>query len=74
MKYKNIKDLEKNEILKKITECSDELFQLRMTKKLNQVTNPVKIRTLRRDIARLKTALSQRRLSKDTSLEMAAKN
>ena len=67
MKYKNIKDLEKDEILKKITECSNELFQLRMTKKLNQVTNPVKIRTLRRDIARLKTALSQRRLSKGTS-------
>ena len=74
MKYKNIKDLEKDEIFKKITECSNELFQLRMTKKLNQVTNPVKIRTLRRDIARLKTALSERRLSKDRTLEIAAKS
>ena len=74
MKYKNIKNLEEGEIFKKITECSNELFQLKMTKKLNQVTNPVKIRTLRRDIARLKTALSQRRLSKDTNLEVATKN
>ncbi len=74
MKYKNIKNLEQEEILKKMTECLNELFQLRMTKKLNQVTNPVKIRTLRRDIARLKTVLSQRRLSKDTNLEATAKN
>ena len=74
MKYKNIKDLEQDEIFKKITECSNELFQLRMTKKLNQVTNPVKIRTLRRDIARLKTTLSQRRLSKNKNLEATAKN
>ena len=71
MKYKNIKDLQEDEIFKKITECSNELFQLRMTKKLNQVTNPVKIRLLRRDIARLKTALSQRRLSENTNLEAA---
>ena len=42
MKYKNIKGLQEDEIFKKITECSNELFQLRMTKKLNQVTNPVK--------------------------------
>ena len=71
MKYKNIKGLQEDEIFKKITECSNELFQLRMTKKLNQVTNPVKIRSLRRDIARLKTALSQRRLSENTNLEAA---
>lgn len=74
MKYKNIKNLEEDEIFKKITECSNELFQLRMTKKLNQVTNPVKIRTLRRDIARLKTTLSQRRLSEITNFEAATKN
>ena len=74
MKYKNIRNLEEDEIFKKITECSNELFQLKMTKKLNQVTNPVKIRTLRRDIARLKTALSQRRLSEITNLEAATKN
>ncbi len=74
MKYKNIKNLEQEEIFKKITECSNELFHLRMTKKLNQVTNPVKIRTLRRDIARLKTVLSQRRLSKDINLEAIAGN
>lgn len=72
MKYKNIKDLQEDEVFKKITECSNELFQLRMTKKLNQVTNPVKIRTLRRDIARLKTALSQRRLLKNANLKEVA--
>lgn len=67
MKYKNIKNLDHSEILKKITECSHELFQLKMKKKLNQVNNPLKIRTLRRDIARLKTALSQRQFSKNLS-------
>ena len=60
MKYKNIKNLEHNEISKKIAECSNELFQLKMKKRLNQVSNPLKIRILRKDIARLKTALSQR--------------
>ena len=60
MKYKNIKNLEKEEILKKITECFSELFQLKMNKKLNQISNPLKIRNLRRDIARLKTLLTQK--------------
>ena len=60
MKYKNIKNLEKEEILKKITACFSELFQLKMNKKLNQISNPLKIRNLRRDIARLKTLLTEK--------------
>lgn len=64
MKYKDIKSLQKAEILKKIKECSMELFQLKMKKKFESVNNPLKIRILRRDIARLKTSLAQRGLDK----------
>ena len=64
MKYKNIKDLDQIEIFKRIKEHSIELFQIKMKKKMGSVSNPLKIRILRRNIARLKTALSQRNLKK----------
>lgn len=41
----------------------EELFNLRMQNSTGQVENPLKIRALRRDIARVKTELKQRDLA-----------
>lgn len=58
MKFAEIKDLTVDELRKKEKSMREELFQTQMKHSLGQVTNPLIIRTLRRDIARVKTALS----------------
>lgn len=45
----------------KLREWTQALFNLRLQKATGQLENPIKIRQLRRDIARLKTAERQTR-------------
>jgi large subunit ribosomal protein L29 len=58
MKFAEIKDMTVDELRKKEKAMRTELFDTSMKHTLGQVTNPLQIRGLRRDIARVKTALS----------------
>ncbi|MCB0393098.1 MAG: 50S ribosomal protein L29 [Bdellovibrionales bacterium] len=60
MKYKDIEGLTVEEIKKRVRESSEELFNMKMKNTLGQLGNPLQIRTLRRDVARFKTALNQK--------------
>jgi large subunit ribosomal protein L29 len=60
MKYAEVKDLTAEELDQKEAALRDELFKLRLRQATTQVENPMRIRQLRRDIARLKTAQRQR--------------
>lgn len=60
MKYTEVKNLTVEELRKKKSEFREELFHLRMKNALGQLPNPVKVRTVRRDIARIKTALNEK--------------
>jgi large subunit ribosomal protein L29 len=60
MKYAEVKDLTAEELGQKEAALRDELFKLRLRQATTQVENPMRIRQLRRDIARVKTALRQR--------------
>jgi large subunit ribosomal protein L29 len=60
MKYAEVKDLTAEELGQKEAALRDELFKLRLRQATTQVENPMRIRQLRRDIARLKTAQRQR--------------
>lgn len=60
MKFKDIKDLTKDELFKKERELKDELFQAEMKNALGQLSSPISIRKTRRDIARVKTALTSK--------------
>lgn len=57
MKYQDISGLKKEELAKKAKELKADLFQLRMKNSLGQLGNPLEIRYLRKDIARIATAL-----------------
>ena len=57
MKYKELKDLTAEELRQKAAELGEELFKLRLRQASSQVENPMRIRQLRRDIARIRTAL-----------------
>lgn len=60
MKYQDIKELTIDELRKKERELQGELFQARMKNSLGQLGSPITIRKIRRSVAKLKTALSQK--------------
>ena len=66
MKFSEIKHLDKKELWQKLSELKTKLFDSRMKLKMQRLSNPLQIRFLRRDIARLQTALSSRKNSKES--------
>jgi large subunit ribosomal protein L29 len=61
LKAEKIRDLNETEILAKISELTEEIFNLRFRNSMRQLQNPVSIREKRRDIARLRTILTEHR-------------
>ena len=64
MKMSEINDLSEVELEKKFRELGNELLQLQVRKQTGQVEKPHLIKSIRRDRARILTALT---LSKDKS-------
>lgn len=62
MKMKEILKLTRDEMREKVVALSQQYLGLRMKKQLGQLKTPSEIRTLHKDIARLKTILSQQQL------------
>lgn len=60
MKYTDIKELSTVDLNKKIREVKEKMFDAKMKNSMGQMTNPVSIRGMRRDVARLKTALTSK--------------
>ena len=56
MKYAELRDLTAEELRQKETGLHEELFKLRLRQAATQLENPMRIRKLRRDIARVRTA------------------
>lgn len=59
MKIESLRDLTKEELLQKKHETMQELFNLKLRKSLKELDNPLRLRTLRRDIARIETILTE---------------
>jgi large subunit ribosomal protein L29 len=59
MKFSEIKDLTAAELAAKSRDLRQELFNLHLQKASAQLEKPARLRTLRRDIARVETRLSQ---------------
>ena len=60
MKAKEIKDLTTAEVLRKVDDLKQELFNLRFQSATGQLENPIRIREVRRDIARANTVIRER--------------
>ena len=58
MKFAEIKDLTLVELAAKSRDLRQEIFQLRMQQASAQLEKPARLRTLRRDIARVETRIS----------------
>ena len=61
MKAAELRDLGEDELGTKERELTDQLFRMRIQKSMGQLEAPDKIRTVRRDLARIKTVLRQKR-------------
>ncbi len=55
MKANEIKDLTTAELEEKLAELKQELFNLRFQHTVNQLDNPMRMKAVKRDIARVKT-------------------
>ncbi|MEG1739490.1 MAG: 50S ribosomal protein L29 [Bacilli bacterium] len=62
MKNKEIRELNTEEITKKITEYKEELFNLRLSQATGNLEKPSRIKELRKLVARMKTILREREL------------
>jgi large subunit ribosomal protein L29 len=68
MKIHEIKEMKTEEIIQRIKDEERNLVDLRFSHQLKQLTNTAKLKTIRRDLARLKTVLQQREMqTADTS-------
>lgn len=62
MKPKEMRDLSRDELLTQIKSLKEELFRLRFQSATAQLENPMRIRQIKKDIARVHTILHQREL------------
>jgi large subunit ribosomal protein L29 len=60
MEMKEIKNLEKSELLEKVVKLKQELFHFRSQLALGRMENPMRIRETRKNIARVQTVLRQK--------------
>jgi len=60
MKVGEIRELAVDDLVAREKDIDDQLFRLRIQKSMGQLEAPAKIRTLRRDLARIKTILRER--------------
>ncbi len=60
MKAAELRDLGTDELGAKERDLADQLFRMRIQKSMGQLDAPEKIRTVRRDLARIKTVIRQK--------------
>lgn len=64
MKVNEIRNLTTDEITRKISELKGELFNLRFQMATGHIDNPMRIKEVRKSIARAKTIIKERELKK----------
>lgn len=60
MNIKEIRDMSNAELNTTVDDLKKELFDLRFEKATGQIENPMRIREIRKTIARIKTVLTER--------------
>ena len=65
MKINKIKEMSSPELEKELSELKSELFKLRFSLATNGLDNPMKIKEVKKDIARINTVLRERKLAEN---------
>ncbi|MFA5602621.1 MAG: 50S ribosomal protein L29 [Bacilli bacterium] len=65
MKVSEIRELATDEIIKKIDETKEELFNLRFQQATGNLEKPSRLKELRKSIARMKTIINERKSNEE---------
>ena len=63
MQAKELRDLTSEELMSKLNDFKSELFSLRFQLATGQLENTARIKMVKKDIARVKTILAERKLN-----------
>ncbi|WP_038055009.1 50S ribosomal protein L29 [Thermodesulfobacterium hydrogeniphilum] len=63
MKARELRELSIPELKEKLSQLREELFNLRFQKSIHRLENPMRIRQVKRDIARVLTILREKELN-----------
>ena len=63
MKNNKIKEMSSPELEKELGELKTELFKLKFSLATNGLDNPMKIKEVKRDIAKINTVLTERKIA-----------
>ena len=64
MKPSKVREMGTEELATKERELQEQLFRLRVQQSIGQLDNAIKLRETRRDIARVKTVLKEKQVSR----------
>ena len=67
MRAEEIRELSVDEIKARVAEQEEERFRLRFRSATETLENPLRLRTIRKDIARLKTVLTEKQQGDQTN-------
>ncbi|MCP4632874.1 MAG: 50S ribosomal protein L29 [candidate division Zixibacteria bacterium] len=76
LKPNDIRDLAVEEIEQRLRDVEEELFNLKFRRSVQQIENPLQIRFLRRDLARIRTILNEHKkgiITLDATTEKAGR-
>ena len=59
MKPRTLRELTRDELIQQREDLKEELFNLKMRRSLKNLDNPLRLRTVRREIARISTILRE---------------
>lgn len=59
MKVRALRDLTRDELLQQRVDLNDELFNLKMRRSLKNLDNPLRLRVVKRSIAKINTILCE---------------
>ena len=65
MKISKIKEMSSPELEKELSELKSELFKLRFSLATHGLDNPMKIKEVKKDIARINTVLTERKIAQN---------
>jgi large subunit ribosomal protein L29 len=63
MKVAEIRELSVDELHTREKDLDDQIFRLRIQKSMGQLEAPAKVRELRKDLAKIKTILSEKQVT-----------
>ena len=63
MKINKVREMSSPELEKELVELKSELFKLRFSLATNGLDNPMKIKEVKKDIARINTVLTERKIA-----------